>query len=208
MLGGSMRPAVVASRMKRATYSGSRPISGGRILTATLRPRPKCSASQTDPMPPVPSLARMRHFSNVLPVRLSSYLGAMGFHRKFEEFPAQLLRELQGAGGASVLVPGERAQADRLELARGARVDLGGRRHRPVQDAEVDLDDGGAWEGDAAREGLVEQDPERIDVAARVGALDVAHDLLGRHVVRRADLAAAAVGGGLPQELHLGESEV
>src|SRR6187549_3473275 len=125
MLGCSMRPAVVASRMKRATYSGSRPISGGRILTATLRPRPKCSASQTDPMPPVPSFARMRHFSKVLPTSWSSCLAPMGLDPGLQKVPAQLLRELQRGGLPSLLVPREGADADGLELARGAGIELG-----------------------------------------------------------------------------------
>src|ERR1043165_617107 len=142
MLRCSMRPAVVASRMKRATYSGSRPISGGSIFTATLRPRPKCSASQTDPMPPVPSLARIRHFSKVLPISMSSCLGAMGFQGGFEKSPAKLLRELPRAGLPLVLLPREGPQADRLELARGALVQLGRRGRRAVQDAQVHLDDG------------------------------------------------------------------
>src|SRR6185436_10153121 len=146
MLGCSMRPAVVASRMKRATYSGSRPISGGRILTATLRPRPKCSASQTEPMPPVPSLAMMRHFSNVLPVRWSSYLCPMGLPRRFEVVAAQLLGELERRELPLVLVPRQRPEAEGLELARRPGI-LGRRRDgRAVEDAQVDLDDGRARE--------------------------------------------------------------
>src|SRR5579862_4485836 len=146
MFGCSIRPAVVASRMKRATYSGSRPISGGRILTATFRPRPKCSASQTEPIPPVPSLAMMRHFSNVRPTRLSSCLGAMGFGRGFE-MGSQFPGEVQGAGVAAGLVPVERLHADRLEVPRRPRVKLGGRGHLSVQDAQIHLDDRRAREG-------------------------------------------------------------
>src|SRR5258708_37650947 len=111
MLGCSIRRAVVASRMKRATDSGARPISRGRILTATLRPRPKCSASQTDPMPPVPSLAMMRHFSKVRPTRLSSCLGPMGPQRGFEVV-AELPGEIEGARLPEHLVAVQRLDAD------------------------------------------------------------------------------------------------
>src|SRR5579862_8943137 len=181
MLGCSILPAVVASRINRATYSGSRPISGGRILTATLRPRPKCSASQTDPMPPMPSLAMMRHFSKVLPIRLSSCLDAMGVYRRFE-MVSELPRELEGARLAVRLVPVEGLEADGLQVPRRPRIQLRGRGHRPVQDAEVDLHDRRPGEGHLAGEGLVEEDPERVDVASRVGAPDVADHLLRRHV--------------------------
>src|SRR4029077_4808964 len=149
MLGCSMRPAVVASRMKRATYSGSRPISGGRILTATLRPSPKCSASQTEPMPPVPSLAMMRHFSKVLPTRLSS-LAPIVVRSRFEVGPAQVLREFEGARRAELLVPLQGPEADLLQRRRRLRIRLRRGRHRTVEDAEVDLDDRVPGEGHAA----------------------------------------------------------
>src|SRR5215831_12327809 len=160
MLGCSMRPAVVASRMKRATYSGSRPISGGRILTATLRPRPKCSASQTDPMPPVPSFARMRHFSKVLPISWSSCLGPMRVDPGLQIVPSKLFRELHRGGLPPLLFPGESPEADRLELARGPGIQLGRRRRGAVEDAEIDLDDRVAGEGDPPGERLVEHDAE------------------------------------------------
>src|SRR5215831_17712490 len=140
MLGCSMRPGVVASRMNRATYSGSRPISGGRILTATFRPSPKCSASQTDPMPPVPSLAMMRHFSNVLPVRWSSCLGPMGVQRRFEVGAAQFLGELKRRGLPQILIPRQRPEADGLELARRPGIQGRGGGGHAVEDPEVHLD--------------------------------------------------------------------
>ena len=51
-----MRLAAIASRLKRATNSGSRDSSGSITFTAIALPSSTCSARYTSPMPPAASL--------------------------------------------------------------------------------------------------------------------------------------------------------
>ena len=60
MLGCFKRPAASTSRLNRRTAVRSRANEGGRILSATIRSSRRCRALKTTPMPPAPSLSRIR----------------------------------------------------------------------------------------------------------------------------------------------------
>src|SRR5262245_33325903 len=78
MLGWRRRPHARASRSKRARKSARCAWSGTITFSATVRSVPRCTARNTAPIPPRPSMASTRYFpSTTLPTRPASIAGAL-----------------------------------------------------------------------------------------------------------------------------------
>ncbi len=115
----------------------------------------------------------------------------------------ELLRRLVAL--ARVLL--ERLEADGLDLLRELRLDPRGRRRVVVQDPVVELDGRLPHEGETARDELVHDHAEGVDVRAAVHILRVPARLLGREVVGRPH-DGARLGEDALVVLRLGEPEV
>jgi hypothetical protein len=127
------------------------------------------------------------------------------------QIAVQVLRQGRGAG---VPLPGQllqALQADRLQVARGARVEPGRWLGRPLADLLQRLGHRLAAEGGPAGEQGVEDGAEAVDVAGGGHRAAPARGLLGRHVGRRPQdrpalrqLAVAADPPGQPEVADVG----
>src|SRR5262249_53093711 len=112
-------------------------------------------------------------------------------------YDLEVAREGEGGGVAVLRVARERALADAADPgARGSLVGPGG---ALGEDLGVELERALREEGVGLREEPEEHDPERVDVGPSV-EVERAHDLLGRHVERRAEPVAVGGEARLPVE--------
>jgi hypothetical protein len=129
-----------------------------------------------------------------------------GLDRFAVEEPAQVFGQRKGGGVAARAVLLETLQADRLQVPRGARLELSWRHRLLFEDLAERIERGGGLEGRSSGEALVQDRSQRVHIDPRVDGVSVTAGLFGRHVRGRPHHSA-----GLRYPLApglLGEAEV
>jgi hypothetical protein len=130
-----------------------------------------------------------------------------GADRLARQEAPQVVGQFAGTGVAALRLLGQALQADRLQVARHARLERP-RRHRLARlDLLQRLQQGGRLERRPAGQALVEDGAQGVDVGGRPHPLRLAGHLLRRHVARRAQDGAGLRMGRLGVQLA-GQAEI